>query len=64
MHKENNRKEKWLYITLRVFCLSLPCTGIIVVSKITLHFSELKTENRTGAPFQADINYENGKMRF
>ena len=57
-------KEKWFYISLGVICLSLPSTGIIVVSKIALHFSELKKEKRTGTPFQADLNYKNGKMRF
>ena len=62
--KKKRKKEKWFYITLRVICLSLLSTGIIVVSKIALRFSKLKTEKRTGASFQADLNYENGKMRF
>ena len=62
--KNTNQKEKWFYITLRVICLALPSTDIIVVSKIALHFSELKTEKHTWAPFQADLNYENGKMRY
>ena len=34
-----------------------------MVSKNALYFSELKTEKRTGAPFQEDLNYENGKTR-
>ena len=49
---------------LSVICLSLASTGILVVSRIALHFSELKTVKRTGDPFQGDLNYENGKMRF
>ena len=39
-----------------------PSIGLIVVSKIALHLSELKIEKRTGAPFPADLNYENDKM--
>ena len=43
---------------LSVICLSLASTCILVVSRIALHFSELKTVKRTGDPFQADLNYE------
>ena len=39
-------------------------TGIRVVSRIALNFSELKTVKSTGNPFQADLNYKNCKMRF
>ena len=58
------RKEKYFYITFQDIWLSLPSTGINAVSKIAFRFSELKTEKRTWAPFQADLNYENGKIRF
>ena len=58
----SERKVVLYYLTSYMFITA--STGIIIVSKIALHFSELKTETRTGAPFQVDRNYENGKMRF
>ena len=53
-----------IYSTLRVICLSLPSTSIMAVSKMALHFCELKTDKRTGARFQADLKYENCNVSF
>ena len=62
--RTSSPERKEVNMTLRVTYLALPCTGIFVVSTIALHFSELQTEKQTGAPFQAHLNYENGKIRF
>ena len=55
LEQKTERKEILYHFTSN--CLLQPSTCIIVVSKIAPNFSELKTEKRAGAPFQADLHY-------
>ena len=59
--------EKWFlyhFICLSLPSCSLPSTGIIAVSKIALHFSVLKTDERTGSRLQSGLKYESSNVSF